>query len=85
MEGKTLVAVIRNNRNNIESIARNRQEIIETFDDFRLDVGDVITLIMCFMDNSELATIDEITPEMRYAVQNEGYHEVLQFESGNGS
>jgi DeoR/GlpR family transcriptional regulator of sugar metabolism len=78
MDNQTLVAVIRNNRNNVELIARNRQEIIESLDTLRLDTGDVVTLAMCFMDNHDLATIPENNMPMFYAVQNEGYQPLLE-------
>lgn len=49
---QTLVAIISTNRSKMEYLARNRQEIIETFDALVLDVGDVIQLRMQFVDSS---------------------------------
>lgn len=80
MDGQTLVAVIRNNRNDVEFIARNRQEIVETLDYLRVDCGDVVTIIMRFMSNAELANIYEASHDLINASQNEGYEIPLQIE-----
>lgn len=73
-----LIAVIRTNRSDMEYLARNRQDIIDTFDWLRLADGDVITVTMRFLDCRELEGLPEATPEMVAA--EEGYNETLQIE-----
>lgn len=78
MEGQTLVAIIRTNRSDMEYLARNRTEIIETFDALRLDAGDVIQLQMCFVLDSELVGLSEASHEDIIALEAEGYQPLLE-------
>ena len=68
-----LIAVIQTNRSDIEYLARNRQDIIDTFDWLRLAEGDAITVTMRYLDSSELEGLTETTAEE--IAENEGYNE----------
>lgn len=69
---QTLVAIISTNRSEMEYLARNRQDIIDTFDALVLDVGDVIHLRMQFVDSSELVGLPEATGERIIEWENGG-------------
>lgn len=69
---QTLVAIISTNRSEMEYLARNRQDIIETFDALVLDVGDVIQLRMQFVDSDELVGLPEATSERIIEWENGG-------------
>lgn len=56
---QTLVAIISTNRSEMEYLARNRQDIIDTFDALVLDVGDVIQLRMQFVDSVKSGLLRE--------------------------
>lgn len=71
-----IVARIRTNRSDYEYLAKDRQDIIDTFDALRLDRGDVIELTMMVIDDSELVGLPDGTPEAIAAI--EGYQ--LQIE-----
>ena len=71
MDGQTLVAIISTNRSEMEYLARDRKEIIETFDALILDAGDLIQLRMCFVDSSELIGLPEAEHER-----------IIEWESG---
>lgn len=68
---QTLVAIISTNRSEMEYLARDRQEIIDTFDALMLDVGDVIQLRMQFVNSDELVGLPEATHER-----------IIEWESG---
>jgi hypothetical protein len=68
-----LIAVIQTNRSDIEYLARNRQDIIDTFDWLRLAEGDAITVTMRYLDSEELDGLTETTADE--IAEYEGYDE----------
>ena len=54
MEGYTLVAVITTTRDPQEYFARNRDELINSIDELKLDVGDCIRISMEYLSNDDI-------------------------------
>ncbi len=64
MNEQTLVAVSQTSRSTIEYLARSREELVETLDRIRMDIGDTVTIKMEYVANSELALLPETTAQM---------------------
>lgn len=64
MEGHTLVAIIRTTRSDLEYLARNRDEIIETLDSLFMNAGDFITISMEYVIDGEMIGLPEATHEL---------------------
>ena len=54
MEGHTLVAVISTTRDDVEYIALNRQDIIDTLDDLKMNLGDCVQISVQFLPDAEV-------------------------------